>query len=201
MFRQLLYPLLPYRSFFAPFLLLTLVIVPCWMLFRIYRLRSTGRRPSLWREIVLLGFIVYLAGLGMATLSPNRASRVEPEPVARIDPYPSLTSLTCSTGSVPAGSTARSFCVRNARGNVALFFPLGILIPLVWTHVGFLRALMFAIGTSIGIEVAQYLSSGWGNRLADVNDVILNGVGALLGLAVVFLIRSRTGAPARGAPA
>jgi glycopeptide antibiotics resistance protein len=48
---------------------------------------------------------------------------------------------------------------------------------------------------SCSIELVQYLSRAWGSkRLADVNDVVLNVVGASLGLALVSLLRLRQGA-------
>jgi glycopeptide antibiotics resistance protein len=81
--------------------------------------------------------------------------------------------------------------MRNARGNVALFIPLGFLIPLVWPRRRFWSGLQIALAVSISIEVLQYLSRPWSNRLADVNDVILNVAGAAIGLAVVSLVRWR----------
>jgi glycopeptide antibiotics resistance protein len=75
-----------------------------------------------------------------------------------------------------------------------LFFPLGILLPLVWKRLRFWRAIQIAIALSCSIELLQYLSSAWGSyRSADVNDVILNVLGASLGLALVSLLRLRPG--------
>jgi glycopeptide antibiotics resistance protein len=75
-----------------------------------------------------------------------------------------------------------------------LFFPLGILIPLVWKRLRFWRGVQIAVALSLNIELAQYLSSAWGSyRTADVNDFILNVLGATLGLALVFLLRWRPG--------
>jgi glycopeptide antibiotics resistance protein len=70
-----------------------------------------------------------------------------------------------------------------------LFFPLGILMPLVWKRVRFWSGIQIAIAVSVAIELVQYLSMGWSNRNADVNDVVLNVFGAFLGLAIVFLLR------------
>jgi glycopeptide antibiotics resistance protein len=74
-----------------------------------------------------------------------------------------------------------------------LFFPLGILIPLVWRRLRFWRGIQIAIALSSSIELVQYFSRTWINRTADVNDVILNVLGASLGLALVFLLRLRRG--------
>ena len=189
MFRHLLYPFLPYRSFFSPFLVLSAIAVPCWLIFRLYRLRTPGHRFSFRREILLLTFVVYLCGLATATLIPNHNSRQAAEAAVGIDLRPNLASLTCSSATLPRGSTARAFCLHNAKGNVMLFFPLGILIPLVWSRLRFWKGVLIAMVLSISIEIVQYLSMAWSNRSVDINDVILNVVGASLGLVLVSLLQ------------
>ena len=200
MIPRFLFPFLPYRSFFFPFLVLSAIAVPCWLVFRLYRLRTPGHILSFHREILLLTFVVYLSGLATATLLPNHNSRLAAEAAVGIDLHPNLASLTCSSAILPRGSTARAFCVHNARGNVMLFFPLGILLPLVWRRLRFWSGIQIAIALSSSIELVQYFSRTWINRTADVNDVILNVLGASLGLALVFLLRLRQGTRPRGVP-
>lgn len=38
MFRHLLYPFLPYRSFAVPMIVVSAIAIPCWVVFRLYRL-------------------------------------------------------------------------------------------------------------------------------------------------------------------
>ena len=190
MLRELYYAFLPYRSYAYPFLVLSAIVVPCWMAFRLYRRRTSGHHLSLGREILLLIFVVYLVGLVTATLTPNRSSRLLAEGRGGIELRPNLATLTCFAAILPRGSSVGPFCEYNARANFALFFPLGILIPLIWRRLRFRRGIQIAIALSLSIEVVQYLSSAWGSyRAADVNDVILNVAGACLGLALGFLLR------------
>ena len=194
MLREFYYLFLPYRSFLFPFLFLTAIAVPCWLIFRLYRRRTPGHRHSFAREILHLTFVVYLAGLATATLTPNRSDRLRAAGRGGIELRPNLASLTCSSTSQSGGSTARGFCMHNARANLTLLFPLGILIPLVWRRLRFWKGIQIAIALSFGIEVFQYLSSAWGSyRAADVNDFILNVLGASLGLMLVFLVRLLSG--------
>jgi len=193
MLRHLLYPLLPYRSMLYPFLLLTAIVVPIWLVFRLYRNRTIAQQVSFGRELLLLVFVVYLSGLASATLEPNRNSRANVAATDGLELRPNLASLTCTSASLPSGSRAHGFCVRNARGNFALFLPLGLLLPLVGRRLRFWSGLQIAIAVSVGIELAQYLSRPWSNRLADVNDVILNVAGACLGLLLVSVMRWRPG--------
>ena len=191
---RILYPFLPYRSLVGPILTLVAIVVPCWVIFRLYRRRTPGHRVSFLREILLLTFVAYLAGLSAVTLLPNRSSRVRDEGRGGVELRPNLASLTCSSSNLPEGSRGRAFCVRNAQGNFLLFFPLGILIPLVWRRLRFWSAIRIAIALSVSIEAVQYLSSALGSyRAVDVNDVVLNVFGATVGLALVFLSRSWRG--------
>jgi glycopeptide antibiotics resistance protein len=200
MIPKFLFPLLPYRSFAFPFLVLSAIVVPCWLVFRLYRLRTLGQRLSFRREMLLLTFVVYLSGLATATLLPNHNSRLAAEAAMGIDFHLNLASLTCSSATMPSGSTAQAFCVHNARGNVMLFFPLGVLLPLVWRNLRFWSGIQIAIAVSASIELVQYFSRGWINRNADVNDVVLNVFGASLGLAFVFLLRLRNNVAAELRP-
>lgn len=188
---RFLHPFLPYRSLVLPILVVSAVAVPCWLLFRLYRRRTSEHDVPLHREILLLLLVAYLSGLAAVTLGTNRNSRAAVEATEGIELRPSAASLTCATASMPEGSRARGFCVRNARGNFLLFLPLGVLLPLVRRGLRFRSGVQIALAVSIGIELLQYLSRAWGSkRLADVNDVILNVAGACLGLAVVTLLRS-----------
>jgi glycopeptide antibiotics resistance protein len=191
---RFLYPFLPYRSFIVPILVLSAVTIPCWLLFRLYRVRTSARRVSWPREILLLIFVAYLSGLAAVTLVPNRPSREVAESALAIQLRPNPAALTCSSARMREGSTAQGFCRHNATGNLLLFIPLGFLIPLVWERLRFAQGLLIALGVSIGIELLQYLSRTFGSmRTADVNDVILNVVGAGLGLVVGMLLRWRPG--------
>ena len=183
-----------YRQVGLPFLILSVIALPCWLVFRLYRLRTPGHPLSARREILLLTVVVYFLCVATLTITPNRGSRSRVETTMGIELQPNLASLTCSSTILPGAPNARMFCVQNAAGNVLLFFPLGILLPLVWRHLRFWRGIQIAVAFSISIELAQYLSSAWGSyRSADVNDVILNVSGAGLGLVLVYLLRLRHG--------
>lgn len=69
---------------------------------------------------------------------------------------------------------------KNIIGNVMLFFPLGLLLPLIFRVFNSWR-LMFVVGfsTSFVIEVLQY---EYAKRIFDIDDILLNGMGAMVGL-------------------
>ena len=86
---------------------------------------------------------------------------------------------------------------RQLLGNIALFAPLGFLLPVALKR--FRRAwptLLVAAGLSVLIETTQALLPG---HSTDVDDVILNTTGAALGylaFATIDGVRRRTLAPA-----
>ncbi len=79
MFSRFLYPFLRYRGAIEqlgpPFLVLCVIALPCWVVYRRYRLRTSGHALSSRREILLLTALVYLLGLATVTLAPTHASR------------------------------------------------------------------------------------------------------------------------------
>ena len=67
---------------------------------------------------------------------------------------------------------------RNTLLNVALFLPLGVLLPLIWEQFRTAKStVLFGFGMSLAIELLQILTL----RATDVNDLITNTLGAFLG--------------------
>lgn len=74
--------------------------------------------------------------------------------------------------------------------NVIMFVPFGVLVPLLWPALDSMRKLSwYAAGASLTIEAVQLLIGVTlgSRRTADVNDLITNTAGALLGLAILRL--------------
>lgn len=80
--------------------------------------------------------------------------------------------------------------MKNSILNVILFVPLGLFLPLLWREYRRLRpGAVFAFGLSLAIELMQILTF----RATDVNDLITNIVGYLVGfLAVKPLVNKLT---------
>jgi glycopeptide antibiotics resistance protein len=74
--------------------------------------------------------------------------------------------------------------------NVALFMPLGIIIPLVAPLASVRHVLLCGFAASLTIEVIQFVGDITANtgRVADVDDLIGNTLGTLIGYIVFRLI-------------
>lgn len=71
--------------------------------------------------------------------------------------------------------------------NVLLFVPLGFLLPFIWPHFRKIKyACVYGFSLSLLVELSQLLN----NRRTDVDDLIVNTVGAILGFAL-FQLYSR----------
>lgn len=77
---------------------------------------------------------------------------------------------------------------KNSILNVVLFVPLGIFLPLLWQPFRRLRSsVVFGLGLSLSIELLQMLTF----RTTDVNDLITNAAGCLLGFLLAKPLTNR----------
>ena len=81
--------------------------------------------------------------------------------------------------------------------NVFVFVPLGLLLVLAGARI--LAVFGIALATTLTIEITQYLLDD--GRTADVNDLITNTAGALLGAVLMFGVRALARRRIRPAPA
>lgn len=78
--------------------------------------------------------------------------------------------------------------VWNLVGNLVAFLPIGVVPSAIrWKRTGIGRAAAFSLAFSTLIESLQYFS---GHRVADVDDLILNTAGGILGYSLLA-IRAR----------
>lgn len=72
--------------------------------------------------------------------------------------------------------------------NIVFFMPFGFLLPALWEKYNSLKKTLFlALIFSITIEVGQLFMA---IRATDINDLIMNGVGAILGYLLYKFLKS-----------
>jgi glycopeptide antibiotics resistance protein len=137
-----------------------------------------------------IAFIYVAVVLGLTLLPVFGVDRQAPIEV-HLEPFRTIRNALAS------GIGSRDFAL--FLGNIAIFMPLGVLLPILSGRRQILLVFGVAVAFSGGIEVSQFILSellGFGYRIADVDDVIVNVTGALLGYAVlrVFEIWQRASA-------
>lgn len=176
---------------FSPQLsLFLLVVAPALVILLLYRalLVRSGRAERLLpgRMLLNVALACTMFGVLLITLSARPYGSD-----GRTDLIPFHPLWTALTGEIDATRVVATF-----GANVLLFVPVGILLPLRWPrldHPGILAVVAAVI--SAGIEVAQYyMNTG---RVAQLDDVIFNTLGCLIGWALVRAVRLVRPAPAR----
>ncbi|MEP7158276.1 MAG: VanZ family protein [Chloroflexota bacterium] len=129
-------------------------------------------------RLALLLLLAYLLLLAVLTLRPVGADvdsnlRFNLKPFATIGP------------ALQHGPGSRIFAT--LVGNLVAFMPLGLLLPLAFRRINWLGVIAAGLVLSVAIESAQLglsLYLGFGYRAADVDDVIVNVAGTVVGLAL-----------------
>lgn len=84
---------------------------------------------------------------------------------------------------------------KNALLNVALFIPLGFLLPLLWEGFGKLRnTLLFGLCVTFAVEILQIFTL----RATDVNDLLTNLAGTAVGYGLWRAVRAILPGPIPG---
>ncbi len=129
----------------------------------------------LWRPVIALLFLAWLAVIAVATLTDRTPGIIPAEP--ELIPFHSYRA-------VIAGENKE--ILRSNFMNVVLFYPAGLfaceLLPKSWSRAKrvILVAVLFAL-VSAGIEFCQY---HFALGQAEVDDVIHNALGALIGALI-----------------
>lgn len=124
--------------------------------------------------LALVLLTLYLLVLFALTMAPTRRL-----PIQMINLIPFKTIMT----GIQRGGLLLNV---NVIGNIVAFVPLGVLVPALGRRLTALAAVLSASAfVSISIEVLQWL---FARRVADIDDVILNVVGALVGYGCVMLL-------------
>lgn len=151
----------------------------------IFHKTSGTARVNIKREAALLLFVMFAAGLASQTVIPrleigmdNSLHMLKGEGSIVLIPFKSI--FTCFSMAA-AGETG--FFIVNFFGNMAMFIPIGFFVMLLWRVTG-KRAVLIGFGVSLAIEICQLFTG----RCSDVDDLIINTLGALLGVAVYKLL-------------
>ncbi len=130
-------------------------------------------KVTMWAMLAATTGVILVATIGFGVGDAEAGSRVNLHPLVEI-----------RRG---LKSSASDATVANLYGNIAMFVPIGVLLVWLWTSpliARIIMATMAGAGLSVIIELTQLTLS----RVADIDDVILNGSGALLGAVVAAVV-------------
>lgn len=161
------------------------VVVPLAVLVAAVALVPLARRGriSAPRAAVALALGVYAAGIVANTVFPVFLDKQVPE-----GDWMRHLALVPLAG----------YQLDDALINVAVFVPLGMLVPLLTARPSWRRTVLVAASVSLGIEATQYVTAHalGGGHIADVNDLVFNVLGGVLGYGVLVVLVRVPGAAA-----
>lgn len=167
---------------------------------RTRRLARLGLESTLLREVALLCFVLFLAGLMALTLFPSNVWSYVMQPwrypkeVSFWSFYPTFEQLRERVSTLPQQLPRiltpfpyglewhfRSYWFAFLFfGNIGMFLPVGFFPALLWKRITWWKALFIGFFLSLSIETIQFFI----NRGTDLDDLILNTLGALIGYLV-----------------
>lgn len=135
-------------------------------------------RVKIGTVVIWLVFVLYLILLMKLLLfsrPPGSGRSFNLIPFATISDY------------LVGGSAAvKRFAIGNVVGNIVAFVPLGAFLPLVRRNSRIWMNLVFVVGASVALEIVQGI---FGLGASDIDDVMLNAVGGLIGILFFSLLR------------
>ena len=171
------------------------IVFACFWPYRRRALAAMGLHSGPWREVGLILFVMFLFGVLAVTLwpvywvesngpgtgnilllvdRPNRWYNVNLIPFQMVGDY---------WEELRSGGFV--FTLLNFVGNLAVFVPLGFFPALLFRGSTWRRSVLAGVATSVLVECGQYLVV----RTTDIDDVILNTLGALCGYWIYLLLR------------
>lgn len=141
---------------------------------------STSRLPKAFRICCIILFILYILLLLYLTMYSRYYGRGYVHRSMNLVPLRTIFQYLNA-------NINKSIIVTNLLGNVVAFIPMSFLMPLISKKLsGFFRTVLAAATASLLIEITQYII---GVGAADIDDIILNTAGGMLGFLIFFACR------------
>ena len=157
------------------------LIIRALIIFRNEKYKSL----SIKREIIFNTFVVYciavvsvilpdfsMIGRGMTSIHPS------------INIVPFVDIINGFQHSPFSFAFKTKLLLRNLLGNLVLLLPLAVFLPMLWTKFRYIKkTILVGVTVSLTIELIQLLFSflGLSGRITDIDDLILNSIGVLIG--------------------
>lgn len=149
--------------------------------------KTKGIKISLRAELTFFLFYIYIVGVISLTILPLPFTRFKTPAEEGINIIPVVNIVRALLELFSKHQTLSEHSFQNLFGNVILFIPLGIFLPLLLNKYRSVnRVALLACACSISIELIQLVLRQFEiYRTVDIDDVILNTSGAVLGFAII----------------
>ena len=173
-----------------------IIFLPFYLIGRFIFLKLRRKKIKMINELLIIIFALYLVGLASQTIIPQWDMGVISDTgefyfdvnlttnLSRVNFVPFLTISQYFFETNTQVDSWNAVSLLNIIANVFLFSPLGFLTPLIWNKFNSVKK-VFILGLSVTclIEFTQFFIG----RSTDIDDVILNTFGVMIGYGVFFI--------------
>ena len=170
-----------------PFIAGELIFTGIWLILRL-SVWWRNREIDWKREAVLLLIYINLAVIIRFSFFPMALSKGKVQPLL----FDAASAFPFRVNLIPfihlSEYDSRRDLLLNVVGNITMFIPSGIVLPIVYKNLdSFRKVVGIGILISLCIELIQLPFSV---RASDVDDLILNTLGVIIGYGIYTLVRS-----------
>lgn len=164
-----------------------MLAVPVYLVGRLVFCKTKKVKINWYREVTLFAFVIFLVGLASQTIIPKFETGVNGFNIVRsgihetnLIPFKVLFE---TYQEVFVNGYINYFLI-NFLGNIILFIPFGLIVPLLW-KTSTVKTILIGFCSSLFIEICQlFLTRG-----TDIDDLMLNTTGVLLGILVLKFLQ------------
>lgn len=164
-----------------PYMLIALPIIIIIRVISVSMFKKKGIKTSLWHEIGIVVFVIFLVGLASQTIIPKIEFGVGGLNIVN---HNLESKINLILGQVFVDTWREcvvngywNYFIINFVGNICMFIPIGFCVPLLWNGMLFWKTTLIGFGTSLFIELCQITQV----RGSDVDDLWLNTLGVVIG--------------------
>lgn len=164
-----------------------LIALPIFLIVRYVLYKKNNSKINWYRELGLLLFTLFIVGLASQTILPKFELKNgihiinNGKHITNLIPFKVLFD---TYNEVMNGNI--SYFIINFLGNIIMFMPIGFFIPLLF-NISYKKTILIGSLSSIFIEISQlFLIRG-----TDIDDVILNTIGVILGVLILKLLNKK----------
>lgn len=157
-----------------PYILIAAILIAIWTIYRLFTLKKLKEKNTK-REISISIFFIYFLILINLTICKMSALSISFEHNSHINYIPLIETVRMFQHNILGAPNA----IFNVIGNILAFLPLGFFIPLLFEKKNKIGVIaLYGFLTSLLIETIQYFTA---YNLTDIDDIIFNTLGAILG--------------------
>lgn len=167
------------------------IILPIYCIFRVnYIKRKLNGKYKVWHEVGLIALVIFLIGIISQTIIPEFEfynGKIKIAEFINTDRFNLVPfKIMYQTFIEVFRYKNISYFYISLLANILIFIPIGLLLPLLFEKYRNIKnTILFGIIFSLCIETTQIILP----RATDIDDIILNAFGTLLGFGIFYIIK------------